>query len=75
MTAHLNGDEAGKITALKEVLNLPEDEAFDKSEFNFSNAGLKYKPCNRSNIEISTDELIKNSYAVFSQFYDDISLI
>jgi len=74
MTAHLNGNEAEKITALKELLSLPDDEAFDRSTFNFSNAGLKYKPYHRSDFELSRDELIENSYAVFSQFYDDISL-
>jgi hypothetical protein len=74
ITAHLNENEAEKITALKELLSLPDDEAFDKSTFNFSNAGLKYKPCNRLDVKISIDELIENSYTVFSQFYDDISL-
>lgn len=74
ITAHLNGNEAEKITAIKELLSLPEDEAFDKKEFNFSNAGLKYKPCNRYDVKISKDELVENSYAIFSKFYDDISL-
>lgn len=35
MIAHLNRNEAEKITAIKELLSLPEDKVFDKSEFKF----------------------------------------
>ena len=42
ITAHLDGKEEEKLDALKELLNTSEDELFNSSDFNFSNAGLKY---------------------------------
>lgn len=73
ITAHLNENTEEKNNAIKEILNVPEDELFDKSEFKFSDAGLKYKPISRSEVQIPINDLIDNSYTFFSKYYSDIS--
>lgn len=73
ITAHLDGKQEEKIDALKKLLNTPEDELFDSLEYNFSNAGLKYKVFDRKKINISRNDLIDNSFAVFSNFHDDVT--
>lgn len=70
----MNNKISEKETALKELLNLSSTELFDKSEFNFSDAGLKYKVHNRLTVNLSMDKLIENSFAVFTKFYDDVSI-
>lgn len=73
ITAHLNGKEEEKLHALKALLNKSEDELFNGSEFNFSNAGLKYKIFDRRKVDISRSDLIENSFTVFSKHYNDIT--
>lgn len=72
--AHLNNQEEAKINALRELLNTSEDKLFNSSEYNFSNAGLKYKVFSRKDIDIPKDVLIKNTFTVFSSIYDEISI-
>lgn len=74
ITNHLNKQEDKKLEALKELLNTPAEELFDNKEFNFSDAGLKYQVRNRTDIDVSKEELIQNSYKIFSSFYHDVPL-
>lgn len=73
ITSHLNDNKEEKNNAIKDMLSVPEDELFDKTEFNFSDAGLKYKPVSRADIQISINDLIDNSYTVFSKYNNNIS--
>ncbi|MGE4396884.1 MAG: hypothetical protein AB7D34_05450 [Sulfurimonas sp.] len=73
-TAHLEGKEKEKLKAVKELLNTPEDKLFNSSEFNFSNAGLKYKVIDRKKINIPKSELIENSFSAFSKHHNVISI-
>jgi len=74
ITAHLNNKNEGKIDALKKLLSMQENKLFNEQEYNFTDAGLKYQVHNRTDVKTTREKLIDNTYQIFSQFYDDVSL-
>ena len=73
ITAHKNNNIEEKNKILKEIVSTPTDELFDKNEFEFSDAGLKYTPIKRSEVRISKSDLIDSSFNYFKKHYNVIT--
>jgi len=73
ITAHKRNNIEEKNKVLKEIVSTPADELFDKNEFNFSDAGLKYMPVSRLQVDILKSDLIDHSFNYFRKYYDGIT--
>ncbi len=73
ITAYKNNNTEEKVKILKEIVSTSKDDLFDKNEFNYHDAGIKFNVIERYKINISKSDLIDSSFKYFKQFYDTIT--